>query len=166
MCEDGHCKCEPGWIGDECDVSLRAAAIAAASGCPFDCSGHGSCLTKGDVRMCSCEEGWSGPHCTVQSPALPGQTCNELVSYTPHWHPPRAPPTHTQPHVRASVANGSAETRTSRAAVIVDSCVVRLNPSRRCDGWRELRFSLFDAPCRLLHRPLRVVKQMGARHYH
>lgn len=53
LCEDGICKCFPGYYGDGC--------LSKANGCPDDfCENGGTCEdTEGDYK-CACPQGTTG----------------------------------------------------------------------------------------------------------
>jgi hypothetical protein len=60
------CACDPGWTGTLCS-SRTSIQINSISTCPFNCSGHGSCLLQGPAgnNTCSCDLGWLGQDCAI-----------------------------------------------------------------------------------------------------
>jgi len=51
----GLCLCEPGWIGDACNIANVTLCL------PCD-QNHGTCLSDG---ACACDAGWTGLDCSV-----------------------------------------------------------------------------------------------------
>lgn len=58
VCQDGVCLCDPGWVGELCQLLA----------CPDDCLGNGECSDT--LQQCVCFEGFTGSSCSipVQSP--------------------------------------------------------------------------------------------------
>lgn len=57
ICKKGRCRCDAGWEGDDCTISMCARAAPK-----FQCR-HGKC---NDQRSCDCEPGYAGPICAVK----------------------------------------------------------------------------------------------------
>jgi len=56
-CQEGQCKCEPGWQGHTCREPQ----------CENDCNGHGQCLFPAPDHpgRCICDDGFEGPDCVA-----------------------------------------------------------------------------------------------------
>ena len=48
VCQDGVCRCDPGWVGELCHLPA----------CPGDCLGNGVC--NDSLQQCVCFEGFIG----------------------------------------------------------------------------------------------------------
>lgn len=57
VCQKGRCRCDTGWEGDNCSLSMCARVAPK-----FQCR-HGKC---NDQRSCDCEPGYAGPVCAVK----------------------------------------------------------------------------------------------------
>ena len=55
ICDEGICRCEPGFAGADCTISLCVALNR--------CNGHGRCGAGG---KCFCDPGWRGDGCTAR----------------------------------------------------------------------------------------------------
>lgn len=67
-CEDGRCRCRPGWQGAACD-SLVCRAPA--------CGAHGVCTAGG----CVCDAGWRGKNCSQEClSGFYGDGCNQTCA--------------------------------------------------------------------------------------
>mmetsp|Transcript_7462 Transcript_7462/g.10983 ORF Transcript_7462/g.10983 Transcript_7462/m.10983 type:complete len:1688 (-) Transcript_7462:558-5621(-) len=71
-CGSKSCHCKAGFIGENCDIDLCAAARCSSSGV---CS---ATYLGGDIpvsrQACICEDGWSGPLCDINPCA--GKNCS------------------------------------------------------------------------------------------
>ncbi|XP_075677439.1 teneurin transmembrane protein Ten-m isoform X1 [Dermatophagoides pteronyssinus] len=62
VCIAGHCKCDPGYNGESCDLMT----------CPVLCSGRGQYLNG----ECVCNSGWKGKECQIREDECEVSNCN------------------------------------------------------------------------------------------
>mgnify|MGYP001180613452 CR=1 FL=1 len=76
-----RCVCQPGWIGDMCDVNVDDCD-------PNPCVNGGQCIDDVNDFSCVCEQGFTGKKCqhTIDycesDPCQNGGTCTSKFSLT------------------------------------------------------------------------------------
>ena len=68
MADGPFCSCNPGWSGDNCDVSAGGTSVQA---CTLECN-HGACVMDSvdGFHFCECEDDWKGSDCTTPGPVF------------------------------------------------------------------------------------------------
>eukprot|EP00299_Pterocystis_sp_00344_P018770 c9358_g1_i1.p1 GENE.c9358_g1_i1~~c9358_g1_i1.p1 ORF type:complete len:449 (+),score=126.69 c9358_g1_i1:39-1385(+) len=61
-CVEGECRCQEGWSGAACDVSITKAEEGPVC-CPYGCSDNGECDMI--ACKCNCHSDWKGDACDV-----------------------------------------------------------------------------------------------------
>ena len=114
---DGSCVCDPGWLGDACNV-------ANSTECAPCSDQHGACLSDGS---CTCDAGWTGLDCSVPcAPCVHGSCMLDGSCLC---------------HVAQTGLSGSAGWALADCSLLLGAPLARTNFTVSAAGWRALNNS-------------------------